>query len=361
MKNIIYVSLLIIAFSKINIIEYGKDIPFDINNNEFELTFNEAGALLVSVTFGTPDILKLNMIFKGNEYNYPVSPPGLGTIMLFKPNDINKIKLEYLSPSNENGTIWLQPTTEEIQIKLNQTYQWKYNLKAYFTQNKIYQLVYSINKSEKDAILEFKYDNNFNVENNIIAPNPLKICHGEICNNSITTYNITKGESYKIYITLKIFQKINKYVPVLIIYLPSFSFNFIYQEEKKHEEEKQEIEIQKEEEEGKDEEKKQEIETKKEEEIKQEEVKKPEEEIKQEEGTKQNEEVKQEEETKQEEKKEEGQEPKKEEEKEKPSEQSQKKEKSIFSFLTMNIILIITNIIFIILLVVTCINLCRKN
>ena len=238
MKNIIYVSLLIIAFSKINIIEYGKDIPFDINNNEFELTFNEAGALLVSVTFGTPDILKLNMIFKGNEYNYPVSPPGLGTIMLFKPNDINKIKLEYLSPSNENGTIWLQPTTEEIQIKLNQTYQWKYNLKAYFTHNKIYQLVYSINKSEKDAILEFKYDNNFNVENNIIAPNPLKICHGEICNNSITTYNIKKGESYKIYITLKIFQKTNKYAPVLIIYLPSFSFNFIYVEEKKHKEEK---------------------------------------------------------------------------------------------------------------------------
>ena len=122
MKKIIYISLLILTISKINIIEYGKEIPFDKDNNEFELTFKESGALLVSVTFGVPDILQLNMSFKGSEYKDKVTPPGISSIMLYGPDFTNKIKLEYLSPSNEKGTIWLQPTTEEVKIKKNEKY-----------------------------------------------------------------------------------------------------------------------------------------------------------------------------------------------------------------------------------------------
>ena len=163
MKKIIYISLLIITISKINIIEYGKEIPFDKDNNEFELTFKESGALLVSVTFGVPDILQLNMSFKGSEYKDKVTPPGISSIMLYGPDFTNKIKLEYLSPSNEKGTIWLQPTTEEVKIKLYQTYEWKYNLNINLIQIRDFQLVYSIDKSEKDAILEFKYDNKFKI------------------------------------------------------------------------------------------------------------------------------------------------------------------------------------------------------
>ena len=41
MKTIIYICLIIAALAKISEIEFGKEIPFDINNNEFELTFNE--------------------------------------------------------------------------------------------------------------------------------------------------------------------------------------------------------------------------------------------------------------------------------------------------------------------------------
>ena len=152
MKLFIYISLLFIALSKTNVVEYGKEIPFDMNNKELELTFNDAGALLISVTFDTPYILNLTMDFKGSSYNDLLNPPGISTIMNFGPNCINRIILDYLSPSNAKGTIWLQPLNEELPIKLNQNYEWKYNLKKALFNTANYQLVYTINKSEKDAI-----------------------------------------------------------------------------------------------------------------------------------------------------------------------------------------------------------------
>ena len=237
MKFFIYISLLFIALSKINVVEYGKEIPFDMNNKELELTFNEEGALLISITFDTPDILNLTMDFKGSSYNDLLNPPGIATIMNFGPNYINRIILDYLSPSNAKGTIWLQPLNEELPIKLNQNYEWKYNLKKTLFNTANYQLVYIINKSEKDAIMNFKYDNNFKVEENVIAQNPSKICHGNICINGITTYNIKKGESYKIYIKINFIEKSMGIGPAKITYyLPSFSFHFNYEEEKKPEE-----------------------------------------------------------------------------------------------------------------------------
>ena len=328
MKFFIYISLLIISLSKINIVEYGKEIPFDINNNEFQLAFNEEGALLISITFDTPDILNLNLFFKDTEYKYQIDPPGFGTLMPYKPDYTNRIILEYLSPSNAEGTIKFLPTTEEIPIKLNQTYQWKYNIISYLFEQTTYQLVYSINKSEKDAILKFKYDNNFKVENKTIAPNPSKICHGDICENSITTYNITKGESYKIYITINFTNETESFGPSPILnayYLPSFSFNFIGEKEY------------------------QEGETKQEGESKQEEEKKKEEEIKKEE------------ETKQEEKKEEGQKIKKEEEKEKSNEQSQKKENSKIHSNKDNTIIIILNLISLVVFLIFVLLCCKKG
>ena len=257
MEKIIYIYLLIISINEIFSLKFGEEIPFDIKNNEFELTFKESGAILISVTFATPNILSLNLDFKGISTKKIVSPPGVGILFLFNPNVVNKIKLEYLSPSNENGTIWMLPTTYEVDIKLNQTYEWKYNTKFAFINTNVYQLSYSINKAEKDAILEFKYNNNFNIKDNLLAPNPSKICIGEICKNGITTYNIIKGESYKIIISINIIKGQEGIGPIFYThYLPSFSFHFIYEEEKKEikkEKEKEEEKEKEKEEEKKDE------------------------------------------------------------------------------------------------------------
>ena len=115
----------------------------------------------------------------------------------------------------------MYPSTKEITVDLNQTYEFKYDFKEYFNHNKIYRLIYSIDKAERDVILQFKY-NIFIVYKNSIASNPLRICHGEICQNNITNYEIKKGESYKIYISTNFLEDGPKYIH----YLPSFSFNF---------------------------------------------------------------------------------------------------------------------------------------
>ena len=115
----------------------------------------------------------------------------------------------------------MYPSTKEITVVLNQTYEFKYDFKEYFNHNKSYQLIYSVDKAERDVILQFKY-NKFIIYKNSITYNPLKICHGEICQNNITNYEIKKGESYKIYISTNFLEDWPKYIH----YLPSFSFNF---------------------------------------------------------------------------------------------------------------------------------------
>ena len=282
MKTIIYICLIIAALAKISEIEFGKEIPFDINNNEFELTFNEKGALLVAVNFGVSDILNVNMSFKGYNFKNIVKAPGYGIIIPFSPGETNIIKLEYLSPSEEKGTIWIQPTTKEIAVNLDQVYEWKYSIQALFFNTEQFVLTYSINNAEKDAILKFNYDNNMKVEDKEIT-NPMRLCQGDTCQSNLTSYNIKKGESYKILIEINVFKKGKNFGPVLnTYYLPSFSFSFATPEEGKQpekqeglynegekEKEKQEEEVKKQEVEGKkleEEVKKQEEDTKKQEE-----------------------------------------------------------------------------------------------
>jgi hypothetical protein len=288
MKTIIYICLIIAALAKISEIEFGKEIPFDINNNEFELTFNEKGALLVAVNFGVSDILNVNMSFKGYNFKNIVKAPGYGIIIPFSPGETNIIKLEYLSPSEEKGTIWIQPTTKEIVVNLDQVYEWKYSIQALFFNTEPFVLTYSINNAEKDAILKFNYDNNMKVKDKEIT-NPMRLCHGDTCQSNLTSYNIKKGESYKILIEINVFKKGKNFGPVLnTYYLPSFSFSFATPEEGKQPEKQEGLYN-----EGEKEKEKQDEEVKKQEE----EVKKQEEDAKkQEEGEKQEEEIKKQEE-----------------------------------------------------------------
>ena len=89
-------------------------------------------------------------------------------------------------------------------------------------------MIYSIDEAVKDIILQFKYNNFFEHEN-FTANNPLKICHGKKCRSNITNYKISKGESYKIYISTEYYKLYldgrNSYN---FNYLPAFSFYFNY-------------------------------------------------------------------------------------------------------------------------------------
>ena len=343
MKNIILISFLIMTLSKINEIEFGKEMTFDKNNNELELTFPSDGILLIAVKFSTSNIVNLKMTFPGIDFNKMLDSSEFATIIPFYKDRSNKITLEYKTNSDEKGKIWLHPSTNEIKVDLNQIYEWKYDIKSFFPLSKKYQLTYSIDNAEKDAIFEFKYNDKFEVDNNFLSPNPLKICNGEICKTDLNTYEIKKGESYKIYININFVEK-NAVLKFLlnIYYLPNYSFHFIYKEEEKKEEniigkekDEKEKEVEREEEEEEEEEKREEIGNKERKIVqkKEEEEKK----IEKQEKEKQEERIEEEEEKEEKEEEETIEKEKKEEEKKKEQEiqkkeEEQKKEK----FLDLN-------------------------
>ena len=104
----------------------------------------------------------------------------------------------------------MHPSTDEIKVDLNETYEWKYDVTKFVFQN--YQIVYSIDNAERDVTFIFNFKDTIPGKT---VKNPFKVCHGEECQEDITTYDFKKGESYKIYAT--VYNSI----------LPAFSFHDI--------------------------------------------------------------------------------------------------------------------------------------
>ena len=220
MKTFIFIFLLIITLSKINTQEYRKEIIFDKNIDGIRLNFPEDGAILVYVKMNYSDLVIVDTLRKSKL----IQKPGVGLLDTFESGRNNYVRLTYRDSSNEKGIVWILPSTYEIKVNLNETYQWEYDIKQSCLDSKKlpYKFTYSIDNAEKDVILQFKYNDKFQIDNGLVASNPLSICHGEQCQNDTTTYEIKKGESYKLYINVKNFKSDYWY-----FYLPSFSFNFI--------------------------------------------------------------------------------------------------------------------------------------
>ena len=229
MKETILICLLIITFS-IDINIFYKEITFDMKNNtEFQFTFDQDGSLFIHIDFPKSNLLEIHIVSPDHrfcEYNVPISAPGYTTVIPFQKGKTVTIDLIYKSSSNDKGVIWMNPSIYEIKVDLNQKYEWKHDYKAtrYHAVDSI--LTYLIYHAERDAVLEFKYNNNLRIYNDqtILAGNPLKILHGSDEKSGITTYEIKKGESYKIIIFTQKFyvaQRATTYICFTIFF---FSF-----------------------------------------------------------------------------------------------------------------------------------------
>lgn len=239
MKSLIHISLLIIAITKIypqifGSLYYGKDIIFDRNHNRFELHFLKEGALFIGAKFPIESVVTLRIAFPEREIFVPVTPKGIGKLLPVKTGLIYIIELQFDSDSNERGILWMNPSIEKIDVYTHNTYEFDYNIKENLG-NRLekYQLTYSIDNVFKDTKLKFKYNDKFNYEADKIATNPLKICHRGQCTSNITTYDIKKGEHYKMYIIVNVYRRRYQKTEFYnnIYYLPSFSFSFDDKEE----------------------------------------------------------------------------------------------------------------------------------
>ncbi len=234
MKAIIFIVLLIIAPPKIEE-KFGKEIPFSFPGTYFDLTFPENGVLFISIKFATSKALRLSLKFKNHDKEVIVESPGYAAAIPYEKYYNNKIVLEYesISYSNEKGIIWMNPSSDEIKVNLSEIYEWKYDFQRSYATDELNTakhyvelltrspLLYTIDDAEKDVILEFDYNDKFIVEDNLTITNPMMIWDKDGIRSELTTYEIKKGDSLKIYMSIIC-------TPKKTCYLPSFKFYFVY-------------------------------------------------------------------------------------------------------------------------------------
>ena len=128
MQKIFFLSLLILACSRLNEVEFNKDLYFDINNNIFEFTSRTTGTLFISVKFRVGNLVRLKVSYGINSEEMSVEKNGLGVIVDLNKGDEVKLEFKYSKSSNKNGTVWINPSTNEIKVDLNKIYKWKFDV-----------------------------------------------------------------------------------------------------------------------------------------------------------------------------------------------------------------------------------------
>ena len=120
------------------------------------------------------------------------------------------------SDSNEKGTIWINPSWNELKVDLNKQYIWKIQYIGIFEHET--NLTYAINNAEKNVTFKFTYN-----KDSRNLPNPFRVCHGEDCKDNVETYAFEQGQSYKIIVkVVKIKEGSSD-----IHYFPAFKFGDI--------------------------------------------------------------------------------------------------------------------------------------
>ena len=106
----------------------------------------------------------------GHYLAYYLKKPGLGIIENFRKGIF--YNLTFVIDSNAKGTIWLNPSWNELKVDLNKIYEWKiYSRSLYAIES---NLTYVIDNADKNVKVKFTYNNN----GEIYKPkNPFTVCH----------------------------------------------------------------------------------------------------------------------------------------------------------------------------------------
>ena len=213
-KILLTISLLIIVSSKLSEFEFGKEITFDKDNKEFQFKYDKPDVFFVQAIYGNK--LDIKLILDGNTCeSISREKGGMGFVTSELEGTNYTISLN--PGSNDKGTLWVNPSKNEIKFDLNKKFEWKFDI-AKECPGPASKLTFVIDKAEKDVTFVFKYNNEIKdifVEP-IKVPNPFQVCHKTDCKDDITTYDFKKGESYKI--NVKYAEVGNHYV------FPSLSF-----------------------------------------------------------------------------------------------------------------------------------------
>ena len=221
------------SFYKIDpkILKYGEKTIFNKDDNIFK--FEYSGKSTGFLTFVDTKNKNLNITYVSKKSfttayeSHIFKSPGGGCIFYVTKNCNNILHIEPKDePFDEQGTIWIYPINNDINIDLlygiNNSYTVMYD-------EDFGNLTFSASKVQAvSEYLIFNYVKEYKDENIEIKDlkNPFKICEGEVCKENINKYKIKEGANYTIHIkyeerTVKINGKdVKRY------FLPGHSFEY---------------------------------------------------------------------------------------------------------------------------------------
>ena len=176
---IIFLFLFPIYFCKeITPQEYGVDIPFDQNNNEFHFYYEgEPNDNLVVYIEYSESRLQYEHTAEGQgTYSGSFLPPGTAYVFHLGETKVNHIiKLSNFTTDGK-GTLWLNPLKNQISIDLNdgKNYQKKLKVRTAYQMMNKEALIFVTKQFTSDFIYQFDYDEHS-------MANPFEICHGNDC------------------------------------------------------------------------------------------------------------------------------------------------------------------------------------
>ena len=190
MKSLIIISLFLLISSKLEEIEFGKDLLFE-NGKSFSFTAEKDGYVFIKILYDGPNRVNYTQQIGGIQSKGFFSEPGISEISKISKGSLFKITFN-LEP-NEKGKFWINPSWNELKVDLNRTYEWPIE---YGSISKLEtSLTYTVDNAVQKAKFDFTYE-----KKSRKLPNPFRVCHGQDCKDNVVTYDIEKGQSYKIYI-----------------------------------------------------------------------------------------------------------------------------------------------------------------
>ncbi len=170
--------------------------------------------MFIKILFNDSSNAQFQITSYGSISYYPLAKPGCGIVKNFDRGVF--YNLTFTIDSNAKGTIWLNPSWNELKVDLNKIYEWKSSCRCGEVIES--KLTYAIDNADKNVKFKFTYNNNKEISD---PKNPFTVCHGEDCKDNIETYNFEKGQSYKIYVKIVSTQDDQYY------FFPSFRFGDI--------------------------------------------------------------------------------------------------------------------------------------
>ena len=213
MKRLIIISLFLLISSKLDLVEYGKDLPFD-NGKNFYFPAEKGETIFIKMLYDGPNKVKYKIEYSGKIEGFFSKP---GEVVIQEVSKGTYFNISFNSDTDEKGTIWINPSWNELKVDLNKMYLWtiEYSGLRELESN----LTYAIDNADKKVTFKFTYDKKSKND----YPNPFTVCHGGNCKDNVETYDFEKGESYKIIVKIV---KI-KEGDLDVYYFPSFKFGDI--------------------------------------------------------------------------------------------------------------------------------------